>query len=348
MTDIKSLTLDELTKEMEAIGEKKFRAAQIYSWMHERLADDFDQMTNLSKNLREKLKENYELTRLELVRVQTSKIDGTSKFLFRLSDGNVIESVLMKYHHGNSVCISSQVGCRMGCRFCASTLDGLERGLKPSEMLDQIYQIQKDTGERVSNVVVMGSGEPLDNYDNLIRFIRLLTDENGLHISQRNITVSTCGIVPKIYELAEENLAITLALSLHAPNDEVRKTLMPIARRYSLKEVLAACKTYFEKTGRRLTFEYSLVSGVNDNLEEAKALASLIKDYHGHVNLIPVNPIKERDFVQSDKKAIEAFKTYLERQGIAVTVRREMGRDINGACGQLRKSFIEKEQDLNS
>ena len=236
----------------------------------------------------------------------------------------------------------------MGCRFCASTLDGLERNLRPSEMLDQIYQIQKDTGERVSNVVVMGSGEPLDNYDNLIRFIRLLTDENGLHISQRNITVSTCGIVPKIYELAEENLAITLALSLHAPNDEVRKTLMPIARRYSLKEVLEACKTYFEKTGRRLTFEYSLVSGVNDNLEEAKALASLIKDYHGHVNLIPVNPIKERDFVQSDKKAIEAFKTYLERQGIAVTVRREMGRDINGACGQLRKSFIEKEQDLNS
>ena len=346
--DIKSLTLEELLGVMEQEGQKAFRSKQIYQWIHEKLADSFDEMSNLPQSLREQLKAGYSLTSLKKADVRISKIDGTRKYLFALEDGNIIESVWMKYKHGNSVCISSQVGCRMGCRFCASTLDGLERNLRPSEMLDQIYQIQKDTGERVSNVVVMGSGEPLDNYDNLIRFIRLLTDENGLHISQRNITVSTCGIVPKIYELAEENLAITLALSLHAPNDEVRKTLMPIARRYSLKEVLAACKTYFEKTGRRLTFEYSLVSGVNDNLEEAKALASLIKDYHGHANLIPVNPIKERDFVQSDKKAIEAFKTYLERQGIAVTVRREMGRDINGACGQLRKSFIEKEQDLNS
>ena len=211
-------------------------------------------------------------------------------------------------------------------------------------MLEQIYQIQKDTGERVSNVVVMGSGEPLDNYDNLIRFIRLLTDERGLHISQRNITVSTCGIVPEIYRLAEEGFSITLALSLHAPNDEVRKTLMPIANRYGLKEVLEACRIYFEKTGRRLTFEYSLVRGVNDNLDEAKALARLIKGHHGHVNLIPVNPIKERDYVQSDKKAIEAFRSYLEGQGIAVTVRREMGRDINGACGQLRKSFMEEKR----
>ena len=342
MTDIKSLTLDELTKEMEAIGEKKFRAAQIYSWMHERLADDFDQMTNLSKNLREKLKENYELTRLELVQVQTSKIDGTSKFLFRLSDGNVIESVLMKYHHGNSVCISSQVGCRMGCRFCASTLDGLERGLKPSEMLDQIYRIQTITGERVSNIVVMGSGEPMDNYDNVVRFIRLISNEKGLNISQRNLTISTCGIVPGIKKFAEEGLQVTLALSLHAPNDEVRKTLMPIANSFKLKDVLEACHYYFEKTGRRLTFEYSLVKGVNDNLEEAKALTELIKDQHGHVNLIPVNPIKERDYVQSDRKAIEQFKNYLEKHGINATVRREMGRDIGGACGQLRKSYLEE------
>ncbi len=344
MTDIKSLTLDELTKEMEAIGEKKFRAAQIYSWMHERLADDFDQMTNLSKNLREKLKENYELTRLELVRVQTSKIDGTSKFLFRLSDGNVIESVLMKYHHGNSVCISSQVGCRMGCRFCASTLDGLTRNLRPSEMLDQIYRIQRSTGERVSNVVVMGSGEPMDNYDNLIRFIRLLSDENGLNISQRNITVSTCGIVPKILKLAEEGLSITLALSLHAPDDETRKTLMPIANSYSLSEVLPACKEYYKKTGRRLTFEYSLVQGVNDNLDEAKRLTALLKDMQGHVNLIPVNPIKERDFKQSNRDAIDAFRGYLEKHGINVTIRREMGRDIGGACGQLRKSYLSEEE----
>ena len=210
-------------------------------------------------------------------------------------------------------------------------------------MLDQIYRIQTLTGERVSNIVIMGSGEPLDNYDNVIRFLRMISDENGLNISQRNITLSTCGIVPNILRLAEENIQITLALSLHAPNDEVRKTLMPIANRYSLKEILPACQTYFEKTGRRLTFEYSLVSGVNDNLDEAKALTSLLKNMHGHVNLIPVNPIKERDYRQSDRKAIEAFKSYLEKNGINVTVRREMGRDINGACGQLRKSFLEEE-----
>ena len=344
MTDIKSLTLSELTREMESIGEKKFRAAQIYSWLHERLVDDFDEMTNLSKGLREKLKENYELPHLTLVRVQTSKIDETSKFLFRLSDGNVIESVLMKYHHGNSVCISSQVGCRMGCRFCASTLDGLTRNLRPSEMLDQIYRIQRSTGERVSNVVVMGSGEPMDNYDNLIRFIRLLSDENGLNISQRNITVSTCGIVPKILKLAEEGLSITLALSLHAPDDETRKTLMPIANSYSLSEVLPACKEYYKKTGRRLTFEYSLVQGVNDNLDEAKRLTALLKDMQGHVNLIPVNPIKERDFKQSNRDAIDAFRGYLEKHGINVTIRREMGRDIGGACGQLRKSYLSEEE----
>ena len=343
MTDIKSLTLSELTQEMESIGEKKFRAAQIYSWLHERLVDDFDEMTNLSKGLREKLKENYELPHLTLVRVQTSKIDETSKFLFRLSDGNVIESVLMKYHHGNSVCISSQVGCRMGCRFCASTLDGLTRNLRPSEMLDQIYRIQRSTGERVSNVVVMGSGEPMDNYDNLVRFIRLLSDENGLNISQRNITVSTCGIVPKILKLADEGLSITLALSLHAPDDETRKTLMPIANSYSLSEVLPACKEYYKKTGRRLTFEYSLVQGVNDNLDEAKRLTALLKDMQGHVNLIPVNPIKERDFKQSNRDAIDAFKGYLEKHGINVTIRREMGRDIGGACGQLRKSYLSEE-----
>lgn len=280
--------------------------------------------------------------------MKISKIDGTRKYLFELSDGNVIESVLMKYKHGNSVCISSQVGCRMGCRFCASTLDGLERNLTASEMLDQIYRIQSETGERVSNVVVMGSGEPLDNFDNLIRFIRLLTDENGLNISQRNVTVSTCGIVPGIKRLAEEDLQITLALSLHAPNDEVRRSLMPVANRYSLPEVMEACREYFNKTGRRLTFEYSLVQGVNDNLEEARALVRLIKDQHGHVNLIPVNPIKERDYVQSGRPAILAFQNLLEKSGINVTIRREMGRDIDGACGQLRKSYIDKERKEES
>lgn len=340
--DIKSLTLEELTAEMKAMGMQAFRAKQIYQWLHEKLADSFDEMTNLSKDMRERLKEVYVITSLKQVEVKISKIDGTRKYLFSLPDGNIIESVWMKYKHGNSVCISSQVGCRMGCRFCASTLDGLERNLLPSEMLDQIYQIQKETGERVSNVVVMGSGEPMDNYDNLIRFIHLLSGADGLNISQRNITVSTCGIVPGILRLAEEGLSITLALSLHAPDDQVRKTLMPIANKYKLKDVLAACHTYFVKTGRRLTFEYSLVSGVNDNLEEAKALADLIKDQQGHVNLIPVNPIKERDFVQSDLSAIQAFKNLLEKNGINVTIRREMGRDINGACGQLRKSFLEQ------
>ena len=342
-TDIKSLNLEELTVFMVSIGEKPFRARQLYEWMHQKLAADFEEMTNLSKALKEKLLLSAEITSLKVAEEKISQIDGTRKYLFGLSDGNVIESVLMKYKHGNSVCISSQVGCRMGCRFCASTLDGLERNLRPSEMLDQIYRIQKLTGERVSNVVVMGSGEPMDNYDHLIKFIRLLTDENGLNISQRNVTVSTCGIVPGILKLAEENLSITLALSLHAPNDEVRRTLMPIANKYSLDQVLGACKVYHEKTGRRLTFEYSLVQGVNDNLKEAAALSALLRGMHGHVNLIPVNPIKERDYVQSDHKAIQAFKNLLEKNGINVTIRREMGRDINGACGQLRKSFLSRE-----
>jgi len=340
--DIKSLNLNELQEEMKEIGDKPFRGKQIYQWLHVRLVENFSDMTNISRELREKLDARYHLTALKPVEVQISKIDGTSKYLFQLEDGNVIESVLMKYKHGNSVCISSQVGCRMGCRFCASTIGGLERSLTASEMLDQIYRIQSDSGERVSNVVVMGTGEPLDNYDNLLKFIHLLSDENGLNISQRNITVSTCGIVPKIRELADENLQITLALSLHASNDEKRKALMPIAFKYTLKEVLDACRYYFAKTGRRITFEYSLVGGVNDTDRDAKELIALIKDINCHVNLIPVNPIKERDFVQSQKKVIENFKNKLEKNGINVTIRREMGRDIDGACGQLRKSFADR------
>ena len=339
--DIKSMTLEELTKELAALGEKPFRAKQIYDWLHVKMATDFEQMSSLSRDLRARLSQCCSITALKTVGERISAADGTRKYLFGLEDGNVIESVWMQYHHGNSVCISSQVGCRMGCRFCASTLDGLERNLRPSEMLDQIYRIQSITGERVSNVVVMGSGEPMDNYDNVVRFLRLISHEKGLNISQRNLTVSTCGIVPGILQFAEEGLQVTLALSLHAPNDEVRKTLMPIANRYHLEDVLKACRVYFEKTGRRLTFEYSLVKGVNDNLKEAAALTGLLKDQHGHVNLIPVNPIKERDYVQSDRKAVEAFKKYLENHGINATGRREMGRDIGGACGQLRKSYME-------
>ena len=300
-------------------------------------------MTNISKKLIEQLNEKAFLTSLKPIEVQTSKIDGTKKYLFLLEDGNVIESVLMRYKHGNSVCISSQVGCRMGCKFCASTLDGLVRGLTAGEMLDQIYQIGKDIGERISNVVVMGTGEPLDNFENLLKFIEMLTDENGVHISQRNLTISTCGIVPKMKELAEKELSITLALSLHASNQEKRKELMPIANAYDIEEVIDVCKYYFEKTGRRITFEYSLVGGVNDTDEDARELSDLIKGMNCHVNLIPVNPIKERDYVQSNEKVIMAFKNKLEKNHINVTVRREMGRDIDGACGQLRRKYVKQE-----
>ena len=338
--DIKSMTLDELKDACQQMGEKPFRAKQLYDWMHHRLAGSYDEMTNLSLAFREKLKEQYPLTCLEKVQVQESKIDGTRKYLFRLSDGNVIESVWMKYHHGNSVCISSQVGCRMGCRFCASTLDGLVRGLTPSEMLDQIYRITRDTGERVANVVVMGTGEPMDNFDNLLKFIELLTDENGLNISQRNVTVSTCGIVPKMRELADKKLQITLALSLHASSQEKRLELMPVANKYEIHEVIEACRYYFEQTGRRVTFEYSLVGGVNDTDEDVRRLADLIHGMNCHVNLIPVNPIKERSYVQPDHEAILNFKNRLEKNAINVTIRREMGRDIDGACGQLRKRYI--------
>lgn len=338
--DIKSMTLSELKEDLAGMGEKSFRAGQLYEWMHVKLVRCFDDMTNISKELKRKCEENYYVTDLKEVTVQESRVDGTKKFLFELEDGNMVESVWMKYKHGNSVCISSQVGCRMGCTFCASTLDGLERSLTPSEMLDQIYAITRLTGEKVSNVVVMGTGEPMDNYDNVLRFIRLLTDEDGLNISQRNITVSTCGIVPRIRELAEEKLQITLALSFHATTDEKRKRLMPIANRYGLDELIEACAYYFEKTGRRITFEYSLVGGINDTDEDARELIALIRHLNCHVNLIPVNPIKERDYVSSTHEKAMAFKNKLEKNGINVTIRREMGRDIDGACGQLRRKVI--------
>lgn len=344
-TDIKSLSPEELKALAVSLGEKPFRGKQLYEWMHKKLAFDYEEMTSLSKAFREKLQESCRLVSLKPLEVQTSKMDGTQKYLFALDDGNVVESVLMKYKHGNSVCISSQVGCRMGCRFCASAIGGWTRNLSPSEMLDQIYKIQRLSGERVSNVVVMGTGEPLDNYDNLLRFLHMLSDENGLNISQRNITVSTCGIVPRMYDLAQEKLQITLAISLHASTQEKRETLMPIAKKYSIGEVLDACRNYFDQTGRRLTFEYSLVGGKNDSQEDADQLAKLLRGLHCHVNLIPVNPIKERDFVQSDKKVIEKFQNKLEKYQINVTIRREMGRDIDGACGQLRKRYISKKED---
>lgn len=339
--DIKSLNYDELADYIVSIGEKKFRAAQLYSWMHEKLACSYDEMTNISDKLKKVLKENTLYTCLEPVRVQESQIDGTKKYLFRLYDGNLIESVFMRYHHGNSVCISSQVGCKMGCRFCASTLNGCVRNLEPSEMLDQIYRIQSLTGERVSNVVIMGSGEPMDNYDNVVKFLGLINSDKGLNISQRNITVSTCGLVPSIKQLAELKLQITLAISLHAPNDELRKTMMPIAYTYSIEQIMDACRYYLLQTARRISFEYSLVKGVNDSPECAKQLIKLVHGMNCHINLIPVNPIKERDYEQSEKNSIHNFKEILEKAGVNVTIRREMGRDIDGACGQLRQNHIE-------
>ena len=337
--DIRSMTISELENMVVSYGENRYRGAQLFSWFHEKKVQNYDQMTNISKAFREKLKSDRSLMPLEIEKVLKSELDGTRKYLFRLCDNNIIESVLMRYKHGNSVCISSQVGCRMGCRFCASTIDGLERNLNPSEMLSQVYNIEKDIGERVSNIVVMGSGEPLDNYDNLIRFIELVSNDKGINISQRNITVSTCGIVPKIYELADLSLQITLAISLHAPNQEKRKEIMPVANKYDLNDLLPACSYYFEKTGRRLTFEYSLIKGVNDSDEDADSLCRLLKGLNAHINLIPVNPIEERQYRQTEKEAVISFKNKLEKHGRNVTIRREMGRDINGACGQLRRTY---------
>lgn len=341
--DIRSLLLPDLREEVVKLGMPAFRAKQIYEWLHVKLVSDFEEMKNISKADREKLSGIFSLDPMIIRDVQISAIDGTRKYLFLLADGNMIESVWMEYHHGNSVCISSQAGCRMGCKFCASTLDGLARNLTAGEMLAQIYAITRDTGRRVSNVVVMGSGEPLDNYDELLKFLHMISDENGLCISQRNLTVSTCGIVPGILRLADEKLAITLAISLHAPNDELRKSMMPIANVYSIDQILEACRIYYGKTGRRLTFEYSLVKNVNDGKEQARELSKLLHGFNCHVNLIPVNPIKERKFQQSEHQNVQEFKKLLEKNGINATIRREMGRDIDGACGQLRKRRMDEE-----
>ncbi len=341
MRDIKSYSLTQLEEYLLSIGEAKYRAGQIFEWIHKKNIKDIDEMSNISAKLRLKLKEDCALLNVEEILYKESAIDKTRKYLFKLPDGNIIESVFMRYKHGNSVCISSQVGCRMGCRFCASTLDGLLRNLSPSEMLDQIYKISRSTGERVSNIVLMGAGEPMDNFDNVLKFIEIINCEQGLNISQRNITVSSCGLVPKIKELADKKLQITLALSLHAADDETRKSLMPIANKYSIKEVLDACRYYFDTTKRRVSFEYGLVAGVNDTKEEALKLSRLIKNMQAHVNLIPINPIKERDYKEPTHKNVLAFKQILEKSGIQATVRREMGRDIDGACGQLRRSFME-------
>ncbi|MCR4612261.1 MAG: 23S rRNA (adenine(2503)-C(2))-methyltransferase RlmN [Lachnospiraceae bacterium] len=339
-TDIKSLNIEELTEYIELIGEKKFRAKQLYEWMHVHLARTYDEMTNLSKKLRDDLSKNTDYVSLNIEDLQVSKLDGTRKYLFALSDGNCVESVMMRYKHGISVCISSQVGCKMGCSFCASTIGGFIRNLTPSEMLDQIYAISRDSGERVSNIVVMGTGEPLDNYDNLLKFIEIITDENGLNISRRNITVSTCGLVPKIYDLADENLTITLALSLHASSQAKREAIMPVAKTYNIEDVVKAMEHYANSTKRRITYEYTLIAGVNDSSDDANELANLIGKQPCHINLIPVNPVTENNYRASDTDAVLAFKKKLEKNAINVTIRREMGRDIDGACGQLRRKHM--------
>lgn len=337
--DLRSLTLPKLEAELANMGEKSFRAKQIFSWLHQKQVTSFDEMTNLSKALREKLKENYIIKNIKIVEKLVSKEDNTSKYLFDIGDDIVIESVLMRYSYGNAVCISSQAGCRMGCTFCASTVDGLERNLLAGEMAAQIYEIQRDIGERVSNVVIMGSGEPLDNYDNVMDFLEIIHSKEGNNLSHRHITLSTCGLVDKIYDLAKENLQITLAISLHAPNNEIRQNTMPVARRYDIDSLIKAAKDYADTTKRRVTFEYALIKGVNDSKDCARELASRLKGIMCHINLIPVNDVKENNYIRSTEENINSFASLLRKLGIETTVRRKLGSDINAACGQLRKSY---------
>lgn len=340
--DILSYNLDQLEKIILDMGESKFRAKQIFRWLHIDRAESFEDMTNLSKDLRARLDQKFDIKPLEIYDVLVSKIDGTRKYLFKLEDGEIIESVMMPYEHGNTVCVSSQAGCRMGCKFCASTINGLDRNLTVSEILGQSYAVEKDINGKVNHIVLMGSGEPLDNFDNVMQYIRVISDDNGNNLSKRNITLSTCGLVPKIKELADLKFPVTLAISLHATDDETRRKIMPIANKYSMKEIFDACDYLFSKTGRRVTFEYSLIHGVNDSIDEAKKLGEMFGMKNCHVNLIPINPVKERDFRQSNKEHINAFKAMLEKYHVNATVRREMGRDINGACGQLRNDTKNK------
>lgn len=339
MIDLKDFEYAELEEFIIGLGEKKFRAAQIFKWLHEGVTS-YDEMTDISKSLREKLKEVSSVSTLETECKLVSKIDGTVKYLFRLPDGNCIESVVMRYHHGLTICISSQIGCRMGCRFCASTIGGLHRSLTAGEILNQVLFAQKDMGERISNIVLMGIGEPLDNYDNVVKFLHNVNHEKGINIGLRHITLSTCGVVPGIYRLADEDMPITLTISLHAPNDEIRNSIMPINHKYKIDELLKACKYYKDKTNRRISFEYSLISGVNDSFDNAEELAYKIKDLQAHVNLIPVNKVEERDFKKGTKAEINSFLKHLTDCGVNATIRRELGSDISASCGQLRKKTM--------
>ena len=348
MIDIKSLTIEELTSEIQKLGLPNFRAGQIFRWLHNNGVCSFDEMTNLSKDLREKLKSNYFIPYCEIDDKYVSALDETVKYLFRLYDGEYVEAVVMKYKYGYTICISTQVGCKMGCRFCASTLAGYKRNLLPAEMESQIHTAQRDLGVRISHIVLMGIGEPLDNYDNVIKFLRMVNNENGLTISLRDVTISTCGIVPRIYDLIHEDIPVTLTLSLHAPNDALRTSMMPVNDRWGVDEAIRACREYAVKTKRRVSFEYTLINGVNDTAECARELASKLRGFISHVNLIPVNDVEERGNVRSTDKAIRNFQDILKSLGINATIRRTLGKDINASCGQLRRKKNGGEGNENS
>ena len=343
MIDLKSMTLEEMNEFFQEMGEPKFRAKQVFTWLHKG-ATSFDEMTNLSKAFREKLKAAFFITAPQVARKQQSRLDGTIKYLWELQDGNCIETVLMQYHHGNTVCISSQVGCRMGCAFCASTIAGRVRNLTPSEMLDQVLFTQLDSGLPISNIVLMGIGEPMDNLDTVLRFLELVNHPDGMNIGMRHISLSTCGVVPGIERLADLGLQLTLSVSLHAPDTETRSKIMPVNRAYDVEELFAACHRYFQKTGRRISFEYAMIDGVNDNDWQADLIAKRISGMPGHVNLIPLNDVVESPFKPS--KRVAAFQKRLQSHGVTATVRRSLGGDIDASCGQLRRKAMEERGEL--
>lgn len=335
--DILSLSLTELEIELTSIGEKKFRAKQIFNWLHQKKVTSFDDMKNISKDLRTKLDDIFIIYNLVPERVLKSKLDGTIKYLYRLQDGNHVETVLMEYSYGTSICVSTQVGCKMGCNFCASTIAGFRRNLEPSEILLQIYESERNSGRKISSVVLMGIGEPLDNFDNVLKFLDLISSPDGNGLSLRHVTVSTCGIVPKIYELSKLKLGLTLAISLHASDNTSRSKTMPINNIYHIEDLISACKDYVSKTGRRITFEYAIIDGVNSSFDDAKRLSNLIKGINCHVNLIPVNKVAERNY-STQMKTVQSFKDALEKFGVNATIRRTLGSDINASCGQLRRN----------
>lgn len=344
MKNIKDYNLEELKEELVAIGEKKYRAEQIFKWIYVDKVKKIDEMTNLSVELREKLKENYTMCNYKILRKQESA-DGTKKYLFDVLDGNAIETVLMEYHHGKTVCVSSQIGCKMGCKFCASTGIQFVRSLSSGEIVEQILAVEQDIGDKISNIVFMGIGEPFDNYDNVMKAIRIINNQKGLNIGARHISVSTSGLVPRIYDFANEDLQCTLSISLHATSNEKRSSMMPVNKRYPIEELMKACKDYIAKTNKRISFEYALAKDNNDNLEDAKELVKLLKGMLCHVNLIPINKIENGKYTKSTNENIIKFRDYLNDNGIVATIRRELGSDIDAACGQLRRKNLKNQEE---